>query len=94
MLHFGNFAVKGSSGPSSAGRPGGARRPCMAFVGRLITKTYDFIFEVLQIHPQADFGKASRGAEDKGYEYQRYPISVFGFFLGCIEAKFCKQIFD
>jgi hypothetical protein len=30
----------------------------MAFVGRLITKTYDFIFEVLQIHPQANFGQA------------------------------------
>jgi hypothetical protein len=30
----------------------------MSLVGRLITKTYDFIFEVLQIQPQANFGKA------------------------------------
>jgi hypothetical protein len=30
----------------------------MALVGRLITKTYDFLFEVLQIQPQANFGKA------------------------------------
>ena len=29
-------------------------------------------------------------AENKGYEYQWYPVSVFGLVLGCIEAKFCK----
>ena len=31
---------------------------------------------------------STRWAENKGYEYQWYPVSVFGLVLGCIEAKF------
>ena len=53
--------------------------------------------EILQ-DPQAPEGKrlvptlgSVDWAENKGYEYQRYPISVFGLVLGCIEAKFASK---
>ena len=91
MLHFGNFAVKGSSGPSSAGRPGGARRPCMAFVGRLITKTYDFIFEVLQIHPQANFGQASRGPKIRDTNINDITCLYSGSFSAVSKPNFASK---
>ena len=34
--------------------------------------------------------RCMRWAENKGYEYQWYPIPVFGLVLGCIEANFLQ----
>jgi hypothetical protein len=52
----------------------------MSFVGRLITKTYDFLFEVLQIQPQANFGQAFLFGIVAAAAVSAYPVLVWSIY--------------